>query len=316
METDTQKPPLIIAHRGCHYPGFNQNTLRSFKQVMDEGARAIEFDVQVTEDGKAVVVHNLDLAEVSTGSGKVRETHSEDLFQLFAGCTENGFDRIPSLEEVFGLMAGCPAESRPVMHLELKGEGSGEVCAALMSAWLENGRLQREDFLISSFNPVELSMMKAAHPQVERAFLCGAVERAPLQRDVPELSGQWDRFFSYPEEDYMMPRYRDMADYGPLAARYIKDPAQRQVLWDTLAGNISGRCYNDGVLHTAEGLGAVAVNTCWANTPESFIDCARGRGFQVLCYTINDLCDMEIMAAKGIDGFFTDEFKAARERFA
>ncbi len=62
---------MLIGHRGCKYPGYNQNTIRAFEKVTSEGVPAIEFDVQLSSDKELVVVHNLDLEEVSTGRGEV-----------------------------------------------------------------------------------------------------------------------------------------------------------------------------------------------------------------------------------------------------
>ena len=47
---------LVIGHRGCSYPGYNQNTIRAYKKVIADGARAFEIDVQLTKDGQLVVV--------------------------------------------------------------------------------------------------------------------------------------------------------------------------------------------------------------------------------------------------------------------
>ena len=60
---------IFRGHRGCSYPGYNQNTIRAFDKVAQEGVPAIEFDVQLCGDGQLVVDHNLDLEEVSNGKG-------------------------------------------------------------------------------------------------------------------------------------------------------------------------------------------------------------------------------------------------------
>ena len=49
---------LVIGHRGCHYRGYNQNTIRAFKKVVSEGAKAFEFDVQLTKDNQVVIIHD------------------------------------------------------------------------------------------------------------------------------------------------------------------------------------------------------------------------------------------------------------------
>ena len=42
---------IFRGHRGCSYPGYNQNTIRAFAKVAQEGVPAIEFDVQYMVTG-------------------------------------------------------------------------------------------------------------------------------------------------------------------------------------------------------------------------------------------------------------------------
>jgi glycerophosphoryl diester phosphodiesterase len=83
---------LIIGHRGCNYKGYNQNTIRAYKKVISDGAPAIEMDVQLTKDNKLVVVHNLDLSQVSNGKGLIRETNFDEVESLHAGKESEGIE--------------------------------------------------------------------------------------------------------------------------------------------------------------------------------------------------------------------------------
>ena len=143
---------LLIGHRGCKYPGFNQNTIRSFEKVTSEGVPAIEFDVQLSSDGELVVVHNLDLEEVSTGTGEVSRTDSATLKSLYAGDPGRGLDRIPFLAEVFDFFASKEAGVRPTIHMELKGRDTGTKAGELFNEYVDAGRLEVADMLASSFN--------------------------------------------------------------------------------------------------------------------------------------------------------------------
>jgi glycerophosphoryl diester phosphodiesterase len=54
--------PLIIAHRGAS--GLApENTLAAFRTAIEVGADGIEFDVQLTRDGQAVVVHDFRISK-------------------------------------------------------------------------------------------------------------------------------------------------------------------------------------------------------------------------------------------------------------
>ena len=62
----------IIGHRGFGPTGnrisdndhpYPENTLKAFQHVLDNGADGIELDVLITNDGKAVVIHDQRLHE-------------------------------------------------------------------------------------------------------------------------------------------------------------------------------------------------------------------------------------------------------------
>ncbi|MGH9821391.1 MAG: glycerophosphodiester phosphodiesterase, partial [Pyrinomonadaceae bacterium] len=54
---ETSKRPLIIAHRGASAQA-PENTLAAFRSAIDAGADGIEFDVRLSKDGRAVVIHD------------------------------------------------------------------------------------------------------------------------------------------------------------------------------------------------------------------------------------------------------------------
>lgn len=91
----------------------------SFRRALDAGADGVEFDVQRTSDGELVVIHDALLDRTTDGSGAVLQTTSGDIARLDAGSwfgSEFAAERVPRLEEVFGLDAG-------VLELEFKAWG-------------------------------------------------------------------------------------------------------------------------------------------------------------------------------------------------
>ncbi|NPA96120.1 MAG: glycerophosphodiester phosphodiesterase [Crenarchaeota archaeon] len=92
---------IFIAHRGAsaYEP---ENTLRSFKRAIEMGADAIEFDVRITKDGSAVVIHDEDLKRVASADAKVRELTVSELKRYLVYGTEP----IPTLEEVLDEIGG------------------------------------------------------------------------------------------------------------------------------------------------------------------------------------------------------------------
>ena len=75
--------PEIIPHRGgrAERP---ENTIQSFQECIDLGATTLELDVQVTQDGKAVVYHPGDLSANTDGQGKVSDFTYDELQKLDA----------------------------------------------------------------------------------------------------------------------------------------------------------------------------------------------------------------------------------------
>lgn len=93
---------LIFAHRGAAgtYP---ENTMISFEAAESFKADGIELDVQLTKDGKVVVIHDETVDRTTNGKGAVRNYLYEDLCKLDASYKfgdKVGFCKIPLLEEV------------------------------------------------------------------------------------------------------------------------------------------------------------------------------------------------------------------------
>jgi glycerophosphoryl diester phosphodiesterase len=130
---------LVIAHRGnsAFYP---ENTLESFRQGMALGADALEFDVRLSSDGEAVVIHDPTLDRTTDGTGAVSALTTGELQRLDAGhrftrdggrtfpFRGRGFT-IPTLESVLSAFPGVH------MVVEIKTrEASAEAMRLLAGA--------------------------------------------------------------------------------------------------------------------------------------------------------------------------------------
>lgn len=98
--------PRIVAHRGATKRAA-ENTLKAFRTAIATGVDSVEFDVQCTRDGDAVVIHDFDLSRTTDGHGLVRDTPTKVVRSLDAS---SWFDndstmpqRVPLLDEVLGL---------------------------------------------------------------------------------------------------------------------------------------------------------------------------------------------------------------------
>ena len=108
---------LAIAHRGVPRR-FPENTLASFAEALRLGADMIELDVQRTQDGHIVVIHDEVVDRTSNGHGPVRSQTLAELKSLdFGGWYDPRFagERLPSLAEVIDLVRG-----KAQLNVELK----------------------------------------------------------------------------------------------------------------------------------------------------------------------------------------------------
>lgn len=107
----------IWAHRGAS--GFApENTLPAFEIAKQLDVDGIELDVQMTKDGKLVVIHDETIDRTSNGSGYVKDYTLEQLrqFNFAKDKPMFGFVPIPTLEEVYALFA----DTDYVINVELK----------------------------------------------------------------------------------------------------------------------------------------------------------------------------------------------------
>ena len=142
---------LVIAHRGnsMHAP---EDTIESFRQGMALGADGFEFDVRLSADGVAVVMHDPMLERTTDGNGPLAARTAAELATLDAGyrfTRDSGLSfpyrgrgiRIPTLEEV---LASFPDTA---CILEIKAP---EATDQVMRALERHGAKQR--VLIGSFS--------------------------------------------------------------------------------------------------------------------------------------------------------------------
>lgn len=93
--------PLVSAHRGGPYPGFPENSLEAFENVIQHTVAIIEFDVAITKDSVLVLMHDNTVDRTTNGKGKVIDMTFEEISQLYLVDLEgNQTDfRVPTLDE-------------------------------------------------------------------------------------------------------------------------------------------------------------------------------------------------------------------------
>ena len=154
----TPPPFLAIGHRGArgHEP---ENTLRSVRRALAQGAHGIEIDVWFV-DGELLVIHDAKLDRTTNGHGYVSRKTFAQLRALDAGQGE----RIPTLREVFETV-----DRRAFINIELKGRRTAGPVRALIVEFVEQRGWRFEDFVVSSFHRAELRAV--SDPRIPIALL-------------------------------------------------------------------------------------------------------------------------------------------------
>jgi len=112
--------PAVVAHRGASID-HSENTLPAFEAAVAAGADAVEFDVRVTVDGRAVVMHDADVSHTTDGTGLVHELTFAQVRGLTATRGADAGARVPSLEETLATLSG-----RAGVDVEIKPHASGD----------------------------------------------------------------------------------------------------------------------------------------------------------------------------------------------
>jgi glycerophosphoryl diester phosphodiesterase len=157
----------LSAHRG-DVTVAPENTIPAFKAAVAKGVPQIEFDVNLSKDGKLVVIHDATVDRTTNGKGKVTDLTFEELRALDAGSWfGEAFKgvQIPTLRET---LEAIPENILCNVHLKNDEE------VAVKSAQLiqEMGRLE-QCFLATS-----LENIAAARAVVPEIKVCNMTRQA------------------------------------------------------------------------------------------------------------------------------------------
>ena len=163
--------PRIFAHRGGGSLA-PENTLAALRLGQSLGFAAHEFDVKLSKDGVAILLHDPTLERTTSGMGSAGDFTWDELRALDAGSWYSEAFRgepVPSFEEAARLLLSkgtlANVEIKPAPGKE---RATGER-VAIEAARLWNGA--RVPPLLSSFSFEALMAAKAAAPELPRAWL-------------------------------------------------------------------------------------------------------------------------------------------------
>lgn len=147
------------AHRGLHDSERAENSMSAFAAAKEKGY-GIELDIRLSKDGELVVFHDADLTRMTGIEGKVIDFTAEELSKMSLNGTADG---IPTFRQVLDLIDGAV----PLL-VEIK-MGSGE--SGIAEKFLEVIEGYKGDFIVESFHPVALKIVKAGRPDILRGIL-------------------------------------------------------------------------------------------------------------------------------------------------
>jgi glycerophosphoryl diester phosphodiesterase len=167
-----------IAHRGLHDRprGIIENSPSAASAAIDHGF-AIECDVQITEDGEAVVFHDFTLDRLTSSSGRVDATPAR---VVTAQVLTGGGDRIPTLQDFCGMVAG-----RVPIVCEIKSRFDGDMRLAERVAAVVAD--YAGPFCIESFDPRVMAHLRERWDQLQNPKIpLGIVAQANFDNPADE----------------------------------------------------------------------------------------------------------------------------------
>jgi glycerophosphoryl diester phosphodiesterase len=150
-----------------------EQTLEAYAAAIELGADGIETDVQLTRDGRLVMLHDLTLDRTTNGHGPIAAMDFAYVRRLDAGSWFEprfaGF-RVPTLEETIDLVVGAGL----LLCVEIKGDAATapRTAVAVTALLRERGLLDR--VYVSSFDHAALAPLGG-----RRAGVLLAPERLP-----------------------------------------------------------------------------------------------------------------------------------------
>lgn len=208
--------PVIFAHRGAsaYAP---ENTLAAFELAVTQGADAIELDVKLSADGRAVVIHDDTVDRTTDGAGRVKNLTLADLRALDAGSSfseQYRGEKIPLLEEAFEAVG-----RRAFINVELTNYDTiNDHLVETVCMLVKKFNLQKR-ILFSSFNSKNLTKARGLMPDVPRGLLA-----------VNDFRGVWQRSFMFAFGDYHA-LHPHVENTSPQQARRVHRMKRRVHVW-------------------------------------------------------------------------------------
>lgn len=237
-----------IAHRALHdvAQGRPENSRAAIRAAMDAGY-GIEIDLQLSQDGEAMVFHDYDMGRLAGRSGPIRQLAASEAegVALLYGDGEG----IPTLPEVLEIVAG-----KVPLLIELKDQDGamGSDIGSLERATAEALADYSGPVALMSFNPNSVALLADLAPELPRGLVTSAYDPAewPLSkticdylREIPDFDRTGSSFISHEVEDLDRGRVTELKQQGvPILCWTVTSAAQESEA-RTVADNVTFEQY-------------------------------------------------------------------------
>lgn len=181
-----------IAHRGLFDNNTTapENTIPAFRKAVEK-SYGIELDVQLTKDGKVIVIHDYDLKRVCGASAKVSELSYDEFckYKIF-----NSDETAPLFSEVLRIIDGAAP-----LIVEIKSEFVGSELCRKTAELLDE---YHGEFCIESFSPFSLCWFRIHRPKFLRGQLATDFVKDKVEKSLPvkiALTNCLANFISFPD---------------------------------------------------------------------------------------------------------------------
>ncbi|WP_454744666.1 glycerophosphodiester phosphodiesterase family protein [Ciceribacter selenitireducens] len=178
---------LITGHRGARNL-WPENSLQGFRNVLELGVDAVEFDVHLTDSGELLVIHDATLERTTEGQGPVRALTPEARLNVRL---KDSDETIPTLSEVLSVLAA--ADGLP-LHVEIKSDETGTPYPGIVekvAAELAAKGLASRSYL-TSFDVSVLEGCRRTAPDIARLVSVNAAwaeRQGGLKRFIEQVDG-------------------------------------------------------------------------------------------------------------------------------
>lgn len=160
----------VMAHRGASTEA-PENTMAAFQKAIDDMADYIELDVQLTNNGEVIVMHDSNAYRTTGVDANIVNMTYKEVKTLDAGSwfsDEYVGENVPSLKEVIELTQG-----KIKLNIELKPADNGTALAKNTVRIIEKYNMVN-DCVITSFSESALKAVKTYNQEIKVGYILSA----------------------------------------------------------------------------------------------------------------------------------------------